>query len=190
MDAGPAAFGWSDQCWTPARIAEIVRRRFGVEYTLAGLTRPGGLAAIARIPKSLCDAGALLAGTALSWGPWWSEDGSGMGVGNQPWEPSRRRAHLPVRESEAGAHGLCRGASTRRMYSWHGEQRQSARSAWGWLWLLQPAVQNTVLPRSRPPGRHGRRRRPSNRHRRPCRPRPRQTSDQVPHAAPSSCDGH
>ncbi|WSV10493.1 winged helix-turn-helix domain-containing protein [Streptomyces prunicolor] len=39
LDAGPAASGWSDQCWTLARIAEIVRRRFGVEYTLAGLDR-------------------------------------------------------------------------------------------------------------------------------------------------------
>ncbi len=37
LDVGPAASGWRDQCWTPARIAEIVRRRFGVEYTLAGL---------------------------------------------------------------------------------------------------------------------------------------------------------
>ncbi|MFD5238414.1 winged helix-turn-helix domain-containing protein [Streptomyces tendae] len=37
LDAGPAASGWSDQCWTLARIAEVVRRRFGVEYTLAGL---------------------------------------------------------------------------------------------------------------------------------------------------------
>ncbi|MET7519775.1 winged helix-turn-helix domain-containing protein [Streptomyces sp. NPDC005480] len=37
LDAGPAASGWSDQCWTLARIAEIVRHRFGVEYTLAGL---------------------------------------------------------------------------------------------------------------------------------------------------------
>ena len=37
MDASPAASGWSDQCWTLARIAEVVRRRFGVEYTLAGL---------------------------------------------------------------------------------------------------------------------------------------------------------
>ncbi|SFG53660.1 Winged helix-turn helix [Streptomyces mirabilis] len=36
LDADPAASGWSDQCWTLARIAEIVRRRFGVEYTLAG----------------------------------------------------------------------------------------------------------------------------------------------------------
>ncbi|MET8411790.1 winged helix-turn-helix domain-containing protein [Streptomyces sp. NPDC005195] len=37
LDAGPAASGWSDQCWTLARIAEVVRRRCGVEYTLAGL---------------------------------------------------------------------------------------------------------------------------------------------------------
>ncbi len=26
-----------DQCWTLARITEVVRRRFGVDYTLAGL---------------------------------------------------------------------------------------------------------------------------------------------------------
>jgi transposase len=38
LDAGPAAWGWDeDQCWTLARIAEIVRGRFGVSYTLAGL---------------------------------------------------------------------------------------------------------------------------------------------------------
>jgi transposase len=38
LEAGPAAWGWEeDQCWTLARIAEVVRRRFGVEYTLAGL---------------------------------------------------------------------------------------------------------------------------------------------------------
>ncbi|MEU8033626.1 winged helix-turn-helix domain-containing protein [Streptomyces sp. NPDC049099] len=37
LDAGPAASGWPDQCWTLVRIAEVVRRRFGVEYTLAGL---------------------------------------------------------------------------------------------------------------------------------------------------------
>jgi transposase len=30
--------GWDeDQCWTLARIAEVVRRRFGVSCTLAGL---------------------------------------------------------------------------------------------------------------------------------------------------------
>lgn len=38
LDAGPAAWGWDeDQCWTLARIAEVVRRRFGVDYTLAGM---------------------------------------------------------------------------------------------------------------------------------------------------------
>jgi transposase len=37
LDAGPAARGWDeDQCWTLAGIAEIVRRRFRAEYTLAG----------------------------------------------------------------------------------------------------------------------------------------------------------
>jgi len=37
LDAGPAAWGWSDQCWTLARIGELVRERFEVDYTLAGL---------------------------------------------------------------------------------------------------------------------------------------------------------
>jgi putative transposase len=38
LDAGPAAWGWDeDQCWTLARIAGVVRGRFGVGYTLAGL---------------------------------------------------------------------------------------------------------------------------------------------------------
>ena len=37
LDAGPAAWGWQDQCWTLARIGELVRERFKVEYTLAGL---------------------------------------------------------------------------------------------------------------------------------------------------------
>ena len=41
LDAGPAAWGWDeDQCWTLARIAEVVRRRFGAEYTLAGMDLP------------------------------------------------------------------------------------------------------------------------------------------------------
>jgi transposase len=38
LEAGPAVWGWDeDQCWTLARIAEVVRRRFKVSYTLAGL---------------------------------------------------------------------------------------------------------------------------------------------------------
>ena len=38
LDAGPAAWRWDeDQCWTLARITEVVRRGFAVEYTLAGM---------------------------------------------------------------------------------------------------------------------------------------------------------
>ncbi len=38
LDAGPAAWGWDeDQCWTLARITEVVHRRFGVDCTLAGM---------------------------------------------------------------------------------------------------------------------------------------------------------
>jgi transposase len=38
LEAGPAAWGWDeDQRWTLARIADVVRRRFKVDYTLAGL---------------------------------------------------------------------------------------------------------------------------------------------------------
>ena len=37
LDAGPAASGWDeDQCWTLARVTEVIRRRFKVDYTLAG----------------------------------------------------------------------------------------------------------------------------------------------------------
>ncbi len=38
LDAGPAVHGWDeDQCWTLARITEVVSCRFGVGYTLAGM---------------------------------------------------------------------------------------------------------------------------------------------------------
>ena len=37
LDAGPAAWGWQDQCWTLAWIGELMHERFGVGYTLAGL---------------------------------------------------------------------------------------------------------------------------------------------------------
>jgi transposase len=37
LDAGPAVWGWAAQCWTLARIAEVAWRRFGAEYTLAGM---------------------------------------------------------------------------------------------------------------------------------------------------------
>ena len=38
LDAGPAVWGWDeDQCWTLARIADLIGRRFRVQYTLAGV---------------------------------------------------------------------------------------------------------------------------------------------------------
>jgi putative transposase len=37
LDEGPAACGYADQCWTLARIADVAWRRFGAEYTLAGM---------------------------------------------------------------------------------------------------------------------------------------------------------
>src|SRR3954471_18407060 len=37
LEAGPAAWGWTDQRWTLPRIAEVVQERFGVYYTLPGL---------------------------------------------------------------------------------------------------------------------------------------------------------
>jgi putative transposase len=37
LDAGPAACGYTDQCWTLARITDQVWHRFRVEYTLAGM---------------------------------------------------------------------------------------------------------------------------------------------------------
>ena len=37
LDAGPGAAGYLDQCWTLARVTEQCWRRFGVEYTLAGM---------------------------------------------------------------------------------------------------------------------------------------------------------
>src|SRR3954468_18704584 len=33
LDAGPAAWGWPDQCWTLSRIAVVVHQRFGVDYS-------------------------------------------------------------------------------------------------------------------------------------------------------------
>jgi transposase len=37
LDAGPAASGWDeDQCWTLARITNVIAARFRVDYTLAG----------------------------------------------------------------------------------------------------------------------------------------------------------
>ncbi|MET8091514.1 winged helix-turn-helix domain-containing protein [Micromonospora sp. NPDC005220] len=35
---GPTVHGWDDARWTLARVAEVIERRFGVSYTLRGVS--------------------------------------------------------------------------------------------------------------------------------------------------------
>ena len=38
LDEGPVAYGWADARWTLVRVAEVIERRFGVGYTLRGVS--------------------------------------------------------------------------------------------------------------------------------------------------------
>nr|WP_286047545.1 winged helix-turn-helix domain-containing protein [Verrucosispora sp. ts21] len=38
LDEGPRAHGWEDARWTLARVAEVIERRFAVDYTLRGVS--------------------------------------------------------------------------------------------------------------------------------------------------------
>ena len=72
LEAGPAVWGWDeDQCWTLARIAEVVRRRFGVEYTLAGvdllLHRAGWSVQVPARQAAERDEAAIAAWKAVTW---------------------------------------------------------------------------------------------------------------------------
>jgi Winged helix-turn helix len=108
LDAGPAAWGWDeDQCWTLARIAELVRRRFGVGYTPAGLDlllhRIGWSE---QVPARQADAqdeavtGEDLAGgkkTAADLGAWLCfEDEFGQGLRSSKGRIWGRRGSTPV----------------------------------------------------------------------------------------------
>jgi hypothetical protein len=37
LDAGPAAHGWDDQCWTLTRINELIASKFKISYTVRGV---------------------------------------------------------------------------------------------------------------------------------------------------------
>jgi transposase len=38
LEAGPAAHGWTEnQCWTLARVTELIQAQFGVAYTVGGV---------------------------------------------------------------------------------------------------------------------------------------------------------
>ena len=112
LDAGPAAWGWDeDQCWTLARITEVVRRRFGVDYTLAGMDLllhrigwsvqvPARRAAERNEARDRRLAGGDLAGdkrTAADLGAWIVfEDESGQGLRPPKGRTWGRRGTTPV----------------------------------------------------------------------------------------------
>ncbi len=86
LDAGPAACGHADQCWTLARVADLAWQRFGVEYTLGGvhvlLHRIGWSVQVPARRAAERDEAAVAAwkeetwpaikGRSLTWGHGWS----------------------------------------------------------------------------------------------------------------------
>jgi transposase len=86
LDAGPAVWGYEDQCWTLARIGDLVWSRFKVEYTLAGpdvlLHRIGWSVQVPARQAAERDQAAITAwkeadwpvlkGQRRTWGPGWS----------------------------------------------------------------------------------------------------------------------
>ena len=107
----PGGRGYVDQCWTLARVADQVWRRFGVEYTLAGMdvllhrlgwsrAGPGPAGGGAGRGEDRQVAGGHLAGhksTAADLGAWlcW-EDESGQGLRPPKGRTWGRRGYTPV----------------------------------------------------------------------------------------------
>ena len=109
LDAGPAAAGYVDQCWTLARIADQVWRRFGVEYTLAGmdvlLHRLGWSVQVPARRAAERDEDKIAAwreatwpvvkGRRRTWAPGWSSKTS-QGLRPPKGRTWGRRGHTPV----------------------------------------------------------------------------------------------
>jgi transposase len=73
LDAGPAACGYADQCWTLARVADLAWQRFGVQYTWpspgpAGRSRSASRARRTRPASTGTRSAATTPGTGTS--PW------------------------------------------------------------------------------------------------------------------------
>src|SRR6266568_2357428 len=117
LEAGPAAQGWEDQCWTLARVTEVIWRRFGAEYTLAGgsavapdrvecaVPRPPGRRAGRGGHRDLA-AGGVAGGkrTAADLGAWLIfEDESGQGLRPPKGRTWGRRGHTPVVKVTGGS---------------------------------------------------------------------------------------
>jgi transposase len=71
LDRGPGAHGWNDQRWTLARVAALIRRLFGVGYTLRGVSyllhRIGWTPQVPTRRASERDADAIAAWRAATW---------------------------------------------------------------------------------------------------------------------------
>jgi transposase len=133
LDAGPAIYGWyEDQCWTLARIAEVVRRRFGVPYTLAGidllLHRIGWSVQVparqaaerdeARIVAWREETWPVVKGRRRTWAPGWSSKT------NQARAKAAQRTHLGPPRPDAGGEG------DRRTQQARVARRAHRRQAW------------------------------------------------------------
>ena len=106
----PAAAGYADQCWTLARVADQAWRRFGVEYTLAGmdalLHRIGWTVQIPARRAAERDEDKIarwredtwpVRSTAADLGAWLVfEDESGQGLRPPKGRTWGRRGHTPV----------------------------------------------------------------------------------------------
>ena len=151
LDAGPAAAGYLDQCWTLARVTEQVWERFGVEYTLAGtavllhrigwsVQVPARRAAERDEDKIARSAGVHLAGhksAAADLGAWlcW-EDESGQGLRPPKGRTWGRRGQTPVvkvtgghdtRVSLAALIAIRPGCQPRLIYRTHRARRGDKR---------------------------------------------------------------
>ena len=156
LEAGPAAWGWDeDQCWTLARIAEVVRRRFGVDYTLAGmdllLHRIGWSVQVPARQAAERDEAAIAAwreetwpvvkGRRRTWAPGSVfEDESGQGLRPPKGRTWGRRGHTPVvtvtggsnkRVSLAALIAIKPGHRPRLIYRVHQSRRAPQRPAQG-----------------------------------------------------------
>jgi hypothetical protein len=120
LAAGPAAQGWEDQCWTLARVTDVIWRLFGAAYTLAGadllLHRigwsvqfparraagpPSGTRRPSRPGGWRCGRGKT---TAADRGAWLIfEDESGQGLRPLKGRTWGRRGHTPVVKVTGGS---------------------------------------------------------------------------------------
>ena len=173
MDTGPAACGYVDQCWTLARIAEQVWRRFGggghagrdgcaVAPDRVECPGPGPPGRQAGRGEDCQVAGGDLAGgkrTAAYLGAWLVfEDESGQGLRPPKGRTWGRRGHTPVvrvtgghntRVSLAALIATRPGHPVRLIYrtrTGHGKDQRKGFTETDYAWFLDAAHQQLGGP--------------------------------------------